>query len=75
MTSPPLPKTALSLKKRPRKTISQIFRVPLILFGAGLFGLILALLETGWVDVVAGLAISTSLGAIIWGRFLKSSNR
>lgn len=70
----PAPKY-LALKKRPRKSIPQIFAIPLSLFILGLFGLITALLETGWVDIVAGLSISTSLIAIIWGRFLKRFGR
>ncbi len=71
MSHPLSPKIYPSLKRRPRKSLFQIFAIPLALFVFGLFGLILALLETGWIDILAGLAISTSLVAIIWGRFIK----
>ena len=61
----------LPLKKKPRKTLRQIFLIPVALFALGLFGLILALVETGWVDGISTLAISTSLLAIIWARLFK----
>ncbi|WP_416878146.1 hypothetical protein [Litorimonas sp.] len=71
MSHPLSPKIYPSLKRRPRKTLVQIFVIPLALFVFGLFGLILALLETGWVDIVAGLALSTSLVTLLWARYLK----
>ena len=71
MSHPLSPKIYPSLKRPPRKSLFQIFAIPLALFVFGLFGLILALLETGWIDILAGLAISTSLVAIIWGRLIK----
>lgn len=61
--------------RKPRKTLSQIFLIPTILFVLGLFGLILALLENGWVDSVATLALSTSLMALTWSLFFKTSRR
>ena len=65
-----------TLPRKPRrKTLRQIFLIPTALFVFGLFGLIFALLENGWVDIVAVFALSTSLFAIIWSLCFKQKPR
>lgn len=63
------------IRKKSRKTLFQIFLIPTALFILGSFGLVVALLENGWVDIVAVLALCTSLLAIIWSWVFKRKKR
>ena len=50
-------------------TLWNVFAIPALLFVIVLTGLIVALLFDGWMDLLAALAVSASLCAVLWARF------
>tara|TARA_R110001606_G_scaffold225271_1_gene373350 strand:+ start:3859 stop:4035 length:177 start_codon:yes stop_codon:yes gene_type:complete len=49
-----------------KASLGRIFAVPAALFVIGLTGLVWALLVDGPQDILAGLAVASSLGVLIW---------
>jgi fumarate reductase subunit C len=49
--------------------LRNVFAIPALLFVIVLTGLIVALLYDGWMDLLAALAVSSSLCAVLWARF------
>ena len=50
-------------------TLWNVFAIPALLFVIVLTGLIVALLLDRWMDLLAAIAVSSSLCAVLWARF------
>ncbi|ACT60329.1 hypothetical protein Hbal_2654 [Hirschia baltica ATCC 49814] len=51
------------------RRLRGIFGIPFALFVLSFVGLISALMIDGWLDILASLAVGSSLAAILWARF------